>query len=143
MLPKPTFPNSMDGAGTHAHMNPLLLQCHAANAGQIIFSKIALIWPADRARFVHRPSEHCPEKDVWMPSAEKQASFSLQLVKSSRTKMVMQHLAQKVSRELIARNWETSQEGSLCVALVFYASPEQGCCWRNGSRLDGFAFFCS
>lgn len=141
MLPKPAFPDSMDGAGIHAHIYPLLLQCHDANAAQGLFSKIALTWPADRARIVHRLSEHHPKKDVWMPSAEKRASFFLQLVKPSRRKIVMQLLAQTVSKLVIAKSWEISQEGSLCVALFFYTSPEQGCCWRNGSRLDGFAVF--
>ena len=65
----------MDGAEIHPHMYSLLLQCHDANTGQRVFSKIALTWPADGARFVRHLSERRPERDVWMPSAAKQASF--------------------------------------------------------------------
>lgn len=31
----------------------------------------------------------------------------------------------------------------MCRLGGFCASPELGCCWRNGTRRDGFTFFCS
>lgn len=58
-----------------------------------------------------------------MSPAEELASFFLQLINPSRMKVVMQLLAQKVSKLLTARNQEISQEGSLCVALGFLCFP--------------------
>lgn len=37
--------------------------------------------------------------------------------------MMMQLLAQHVSKLMIARGWEISQEGSLCVALGVFVLP--------------------